>query len=61
MHDDDEGHYSVGSAERTESAHGSDAGSHSRADGDSDEGSCTCSYYFDPSMVTVGRIQEMID
>jgi hypothetical protein len=57
----DEGHESIGSAERTELAHASDAGSQGHAKGDSDEGSCTRSYYFGPSTITRSRIQEMID
>jgi hypothetical protein len=48
---------SVRSVERTESVDVSDS-SHR---GDSDEGSCTRSYLFGPSMVTVSRIQEIID
>jgi hypothetical protein len=47
------GHDSAGSAEITESTGASDAGSHSRAGGDSDLGSRTHSYYFEPSMITV--------
>jgi hypothetical protein len=35
-------------------------GSQSNVEGDSNEGSCTHSYNFGPSTITVGRIQEMI-
>jgi hypothetical protein len=56
-----EGHESGGSVERTESALLSDAGSHSGAGGGVDEGSCTWSYYFGPSIVTASRIRGMIE
>jgi hypothetical protein len=54
-------HGSGGSSKRTESVQASDAGAHSGAGADIDEGSRMCSYYFSPSMVTVSRIKEMID
>jgi hypothetical protein len=56
-----EGRDSEGSAERTESAQLSDAGSHDRVGDDMDEGSRTQSYFFGPSTVTVSRIRGMID
>jgi hypothetical protein len=55
------GHDITGSTERTESAGASDTGSHNRAEGDSDKGSRTHSYYFGPSTVTVSHVWEMID
>jgi hypothetical protein len=42
-------------------AQGNDVVSHSRARDDCDEGSCTQSYYFGPSMITVSGIRAMID
>jgi hypothetical protein len=57
----DEGHDIIGSSERTELAHASDAGSQGHDEGDSDEGSCTHSYYFGPLTIIVCRIWEMID
>jgi hypothetical protein len=57
----DEGHDSAGLVEGTESMHASHAGSHSHAEGDSDEGSHTRSYYFGPLTVTVNCIREMIN
>jgi hypothetical protein len=57
----DEGYDNAGPVEIIKSVHASDAGSDNRAEGDSDEGSRTYSYYFGPSMVTITRIREMID
>jgi hypothetical protein len=57
----DKGRESAGLAERTESVRASDVSSHSRAKGDSNEGSHTHSYCFGPSTVTIGHIREMID
>jgi hypothetical protein len=57
----DEVHDNIGSAERTKSAHASDAGSQSHVEGDSDGGSHTRIYYFSPLTVVVSRIQKMID
>jgi hypothetical protein len=56
-----EGHQSGGSTERTKSIPLSDAGSHNGAGGDMDEGSCTQSYFFGPSTMTISRIRGMID
>jgi hypothetical protein len=56
-----EGCDSRGSPKRTQSVQASDAGSHSWAGDDCDEGSHTWSYYFRPSTVTIRRIKEMID
>jgi hypothetical protein len=52
---------SAASTERTKSARASDTGSHSRAEGDYDEGFHTCRYYFGPSTVTISCNWEMID
>jgi hypothetical protein len=57
----DEGYDNAGPVEIIKSVHASDAGSDNSAEGDSDEGSRTYSYYFGPSMVTITRIREMID
>jgi hypothetical protein len=57
----DEGYDNAGPVEIIKSVHASDAGSDNRAEGDSDEGSRTYSYYFGPLMVTITRIREMID
>jgi hypothetical protein len=55
------GHGGRDSIERMESAPLSDVGSHSRARADVDEGSCTRSYFFGPSTMTVSRFRAMID
>jgi hypothetical protein len=52
---------SEGSTERTGSAQASDVGSHSRTGEDTDEGSCTRSYYYGPSTVTVSCVRKMVD
>jgi hypothetical protein len=57
----DEGRNSASSVERSESVHRSDVGSQSNAEGDSDGGSHTRSYYFGTLMVTVSHIREMME
>jgi hypothetical protein len=56
-----EGHGSEGLAERMEFVPLSNAGSHSGASGDMDDGSRTWSYFFGPSTMTVSRIRGMIN
>jgi hypothetical protein len=55
------GHESEGSAERMESMLLSNTGSHNRVGDDADASSCTRSYYFGPSTMTVSRIHRIID
>jgi hypothetical protein len=61
LRDDDEGRDSVGLAGQIKLTHASDAGSHNCAEGNSDEGSRTHSYYFGPSTMIVSHIPEMTD
>jgi hypothetical protein len=54
------GHGSRGSAERIETVHLSNVGSHSGTGANTDEVSRTHSYHFGPLTVTISRIREMI-